>query len=208
VKVAWAVVRIAAPRKRSGEYELEELELWVLRVWEDNTPVGEEPLEWILLTNVAVTDAAQARERVHWYEKRPIVEEYHKGMKTGCSIEGMQFTTIQRLEPAIAVISLVATTLLELRNAARDELRAQQPARELLAEEYVEVLERHYARRVRGPLTVREFYRLVARLGGHQNRKGDGFPGWITLWRGWTRLESMLDGFRAARQRPNTCGQT
>jgi Transposase DNA-binding/Transposase Tn5 dimerisation domain len=208
VRVAWAAVRIAAPRKRSGEYTAKELTLWVLRVWEEETPAGEEPLEWILLTGVAVADGEAAQERVRWYELRPIVEEFHKGKKTGCHIEGLQFTTIERLEPAIAVISLVATTLLELRNAARDEARAAEPARALVAEDYVEVVERHYARRVRGPLTVGEFYRLVARLGGHQNRKGDGFPGWITLWRGWTKLESMVDGFRAAHQDRSSCGKT
>ena len=33
-------------------------------------------------------------------------------------------------------------------------------------------------------LTVYEFYMALARLGGHTNRKRDGFPGWLTLWRG------------------------
>ena len=26
------------------------------------------------------------------------------------------------------------------------------------------------------------------------NRKADGFPGWLTLWRGWQKLESMVAG--------------
>ena len=50
-----------------------------------------------------------------------------------------------------------------------------------------------------------KFYMHVARLGGHQNRKSDGFPGWLTLWRGWTKLESVVTGFTA---RPVTCGKT
>ena len=39
--------------------------------------------------------------------------------KTGCRIEDMQFTTTDRLEPAIALLSVVAVTLLNLREAAR-----------------------------------------------------------------------------------------
>ncbi|HUY31601.1 MAG TPA: hypothetical protein VMV69_02400 [Pirellulales bacterium] len=47
-----------------------------------------------------------------WYERRWTVEEYHKAKKTGCQIEDMQFTTTARLEPAIALLSIVALTLL------------------------------------------------------------------------------------------------
>jgi Transposase Tn5 dimerisation domain len=40
-------------------------------------------------------------------------------------------------------------------------------------------------------LTVGEFWKCVARLGGFLGRKSDGFPGWQTLWRGWNRLMDM-----------------
>ena len=33
------------------------------------------------------------------------------------------------------------------------------------------------------------------------NRKSDGFPGWLTLWRGWQKLESMVAGVKIERQR-------
>jgi hypothetical protein len=41
--------------------------------------------------------------------------------------------------------------------------------------------------------TVRQFVLALGRLGGHQNRKGDGMPGWQTLWKGWTQLRTVLD---------------
>ena len=28
------------------------------------------------------------------------------------------------------------------------------------------------------------------------NRKGDGLPGWQTLWRGMTRLTTLVEGYR------------
>jgi hypothetical protein len=70
-------------------------------------------------------------------------------------------------------------------------------------------LANHYGPRVGPNPSVLTFYRHVARLGGHQNRKCDGFPGWITLWRGWMKLQLMVDGYRAARRkyRPR-CGKT
>jgi len=41
-------------------------------------------------------------------------------------------------------------------------------------------------------LTVGQFYREVAKLGGFLGRKGDGGPGWITIWRGWEKLNNLV----------------
>jgi len=209
VRIAFMRVRLAVPRKHLGIYLKKPVSVWVVRVWEAQTPPGEELLEWILLTNVAVDELSQARERIGWYQKRPIVEEYHKGMKTGCAIEAMQFASITRLEPAIAVLSAVTTTLLRLRDAARAPDAATRPATAVIDVEYVEVLSDYYGQRVGSHPSVRTFYLHVARLGGHQNRKCDGMPGWITLWRGWMKLQSMVDGHRAALTRDRSrCGKT
>jgi len=197
-KVAFGPVRIARPCKKVGEYHCSALDLWAVRVWEPVTPVGEEPLEWILLTNCPVLTIEQAFECIHWYEQRWIVEEYHKAMKTGCSIESLQFEKIERLEPAIALISAVATTLLRLRDAARAPDAETRPAGEVVDPVYVGVLAAHYAKRLPPRPMVKAFYMHVARLGGHQNRKADGPPGWITLWRGWMKLQAMVDGYTAA----------
>jgi len=40
-------------------------------------------------------------ERIDWYECPPVIEEYHKTQKTGCGIEGPQFTT----RPATEVVN-------------------------------------------------------------------------------------------------------
>jgi hypothetical protein len=208
VHVSYSKVRLAPPGEKLGEYANEPFEVWVVRVWEPNPPAGEEPLEWILLTNCAVENFADACERIEWYEKRWIVEELHKGMKTGCGIETLQFDTIERLEPAIAVLSVVATTLLTLRDAARAPDAETRPATEIVAPVYVEVLAAYYGKRLGKKPSVKAFYMHVARLGGHQNRKCDGFPGWITLWRGWMKLQSMVDGYEAAdRHATPSCGK-
>lgn len=153
--------------------------------------------------------AEDACERVSWYECRFVIEEYHKGMKTGCGIEQLQLTTIPRLEPAIGVLSVLTTTLLDLRDAARAADAETRPASDVVSKDYLEVLKNHYPQRLTGFVSVKAFYMHVARLGGHQNRKCDGFPGWLTLWRGWMKLEAMVKGYRLAQRKSlATCGQT
>jgi len=70
------------------------------------------------------------------------------------------------LHPTIALLSVTAVTRLRSRDLGRRSDAATTPA-----------------------VTVVEFVLAVGRLGGHQNRKHDGPPGWLTLWRGWTKLQ-------------------
>jgi hypothetical protein len=205
VQIAFTPVCIAPPSRKSGDYAPVPLKMWAVRVWEPNTPADEEPLEWILLTNEPAQTLKDALERIDWYERRWIIEEYHKGMKTGCGIETLQFDTLEAAEPAIALLSAVATTLLRLRDAARAPDADTRLASEVVDQVYVDALASRYPTRLKSDATVLTFYMHVARLGGHQNRKGDGFPGWLTLWRGWTKLESVVAGFTA---RSKTCDKT
>lgn len=209
LKMSFTTVLINLPARKTGEYPHQPLRLWAVRVWEEKPAQNVEPLEWILLTNIPVETTDDAREVVRWYECRFVIEEYHKGMKTGCGIEQLQLTTIERLEPAIGVLSVLTTTLLDLRDQARAPDADNRPASELVGKDYIEVLVKHYPARLRDFVSIKAFYMHVARLGGHQNRKCDGFPGWLTLWRGWMKLESMVIGYRLAkRKQRSTCGKT
>jgi hypothetical protein len=193
VVACYQAVTLRAPHTgRRGHYPRRPLSLWAIRVWEvDAPPDVTEPLEWLLLTNVPIHDAAQMRQRVRWYERRPLVEEFHKAQKTGLAIESLQFTTEGALQPAIALLSVVAVSLLNLREAARDAGRAERPATTQVEPVYVEVLSVWRYGAVRD-LTVREFTQALGRLGGHLGRKVDGLPGWQTLWRGWNQLQALV----------------
>jgi hypothetical protein len=197
VSVGFAPVLVLPPHVRRGDYDKRPLKLWVVVVREVKPPKGQTPLTWVLLTNVPVANEADAWERTGWYECRWVIEEYHKAQKTGCAIEDLQFTSSQALQPMIALLSVVAVTLLNLREAARNEETAQHPATEHVDRRYVAVLSAWRYKRVRLDLTVHEFFHALARLGGHQNRKRDHRPGWIVLWRGWMALQQMVDGAEA-----------
>ena len=152
--------------------------VWAVRVWELDPPAPvKEPLEWILLTNVAVQTFEDACQRLDWYACRWIIEEYHKAMKTGCGIETMEFTKQERLEPAIALVSVLAISLLTLRDTSRRSDADRRLARELIPAEYVTVLSAWRFQMPARDLTVHEFCFALARLGGHQNRKHDHPPG-------------------------------
>jgi len=178
---------------------------WCVRVWEENPPVGQEGIEWLLLTSVAVTSVTEAQERADWYECRWLVEEYHKALKTGVRIEGAQLTDRESLEPLIAILSVLALNLLWLRDAARGGSCVDQPAEQLVDEVLVELAVRSPTGvKVRGALvTVGEFYQMVARLGGYLGNFKKKPPGWQTLWRGWMRLNLMALGVRTLARPSN-----
>lgn len=202
--VRGSAVLVLPPHARYGHHGREPLPLYVVCVSELKPPKGEKPIEWLLLTNEPVTTLADAQRVVAWYERRWIIEEYHKGMKTGCGIEDLQFTAVERLEPAIALLSAVALTLLNLRDASRRPDAHTRRATAVVAEDYVELLSLWRHGKTRLAWTIHDFFYALARLGGHQNRKRDHRPGWLVLWRGWSKLQLMLDGYHAAQHKK--CG--
>ena len=54
------------PPRNAPRASKEPLTVWVIRVWEEKAPEGEEPLEWLLLTSVPTTTLEDAWERVGW----------------------------------------------------------------------------------------------------------------------------------------------
>jgi hypothetical protein len=207
VRLAAAPVLVLPPDCRRGEHGDEPLPLWVVHVREQHPPAGAEALEWLLLTDEPVTDLAGASRVQSWYEKRWIIEEFHKAQKTGCRIENPQFTTEEALQPTIALLSVVAVFLLTLRDLAERPDAQTRPAREVLDPLTVDTLCCWRHSRPRADWSVHDFVLALGRLGGHQNRKGDGMPGWLTLWRGWQALQNMLLGVRASTKLPQ-CEET
>ena len=172
---------------------LSPLDMWVVQVREVDAPRGVEPIEWILLTSLVVADFEDAWTVVGYYEKRWLIEEWHKALKTGCRVTERQLKTKPRLEAMVGLLSVVSVRLLQLKSAARAE--PSRPARQMIPPRWITLLKA--ARKNLTPahvLTVGEFYRELAKLGGFLGRKSDGEPGWITIWRGWQKLALMVRG--------------
>jgi Transposase DNA-binding len=209
VGFAAAAVTLAVPKQKRGLYESKTITLRVVRVWELDPPKqaqSEKPLEWILLTREPCDTPQQTEAAIDFYQCRPIVEELHKGQKTGCNIEDMQFTRSERLQPAIALLSVIALSLLQLRDASRRPDAKQRPATEFIDPAYVETLCLWRHADARRDWSLHDFYYALARLGGHQNRKNDHPPGWLILWRGWTKLQIMTQAHELKIHRSKRCG--
>ena len=95
---------------------------------------------------------------VGWYECRWIIEEYHKGMKTGCRVESPQFTSEDRLQPAIALLSVVTLTLLQLRQPSRRPDAKTRQATTVIGVSYVEVLSLWRHKKIKSDWTVHDLY--------------------------------------------------
>lgn len=175
------------------------LSFTVVRVWEPDPPEGVEPLEWILLTDATVTCFGGALEVALQYAGRWLIEEFHKALKTGMGAEKLQLETDERLMAAVALMSVAALRLLHLKEGSR--LKAAAPAAESgFTDEELTVLELATKRTLR---TVGDVALALGHLGGHLNRKSDGMPGWMSLWRGWIKLQGMLTGWRLAKALKN-----
>lgn len=175
----------------------EPLSLWGVRVWEDEAPEGEEALEWIVLTSVETQTPHDAWERVCWYRCRWVGEEYHPCLKTGCRIEQRHVQTADRLMRLLGWLSPLAVRLVQLRDLARTE--PNRPAYEVIDPQTLAVLAAH-ADLLAATLSAQTFWIEVARMGGYLDRRGDGPPGWKTLWKGWLHLQTLLDGVHLASQ--------
>jgi hypothetical protein len=197
VRVAAGPVELQVPHVKYGEHGNEPLSAWVIHIKELQPPAGQEPLEWILLTNRPTATPVAAWERVDWYQCRPIVEEFHKAKKTGCGMELAQFTTRKALGVTIAMVSVVAVQLLRLRDLSRKD--DGRPATTVVDDVYIETLGLWRWKEARMDISAREFLYTLARLGGHLGRASDRLPGWLVLWRGWTELQRLVEGVLLAR---------
>jgi hypothetical protein len=170
---------------------------WFVRAWEAAAPAGvDQPLEWLLACGSPVETHEDALRVIGIYAHRPLIEDFHKGLKTGMGAERLQLETGARLMAATAVMSVVTLRLLELRERARVTPEAPATESGLDALER-ELLSRRLDRRLE---TVRDVVLAVGRLGGHMNRKADGLPGWLTLHRGMKVLRLMVTGARLVSQ--------
>ena len=182
------VVPIVMPRprhhspwvKRCG---IDELDMNVVIVQEVNAKKGAAPIRWVLMTSLPVATFDDAWQIIDDYEHRWLVEEYHKVIKTGCNVEGHALRTAERLEPLIALISTIGARLLQMKYLGRSQKHAK--ASTHVPSEWLRCLKIINAKLRIQKMTVYEFFRELAKLGGFLARKHDGEPGWQTTWHGY-----------------------
>ena len=192
MQLAAAPVWIPAPQGTLQRWSQPIIAAWIIRIWEAQAPPGVEALQWILVCSVATRDLEELKTRRDWYGCRWLVEVFHHMEKNGCQEEARRFETAARMAACLAVLSVVAVRILQMRTALESQPSA--PAEQVATPAEIAVLCAWHKQEA-SKLSVREFVRGVAKLGGFLGRKHDGEPGVLTLWRGYQRLQDMLLGY-------------
>lgn len=198
--IRFAALSLCAPQDKA---HLPALEIWTVLAKEEDAPEGAEPIEWRLLTTLAVESFEQACEKVAWYTQRWGIEVFHRTLKSGCRIEDRQLGHGDRLEACLAIDMVVAWRICHMVKLGRE-------VPELPCDVYFEEAEWKalVAYSTKNPVppeqapSLREAIRMVAKIGGFLGRKSDGEPGTETLWRGLQHLDLMTDVWRVMASGP------
>jgi hypothetical protein len=198
LEVRFGAVELRAPKTRT---KLPNVRLWVVWARERHAPSGVEPVEWRLLTTLAVETFEQACQKLDWYTRRWGIEVFHRTLKSGCQIETRQLGCADRIEACLAIDLVVAWRIFHLTKLGRE-------TPEVPGTVYFEELEwkalvgfiRQDPVAPPPPPSLRDAIRMVASLGGFLGRKGDGEPGTQTIWLGLQRLDDISAAWKVCSE--------
>jgi hypothetical protein len=183
---------------RPGGWQPPLKNITAIEIREVDAPAGAEPLHWVLLTSLPCTTWTEIRRVIGRYTGRWWIEEYHKALKSGTKVEESQLEKASRLEALIAILAVVAVRLLSTKMLARSQPDGRAAA-ESFGPEIIALLKKKFAA-PKGGWTNENVLIAIARVGGFLARKGDGHPGWQTIWRGWHRLMWMVQGIESSKE--------
>ena len=208
-QVALRFGEVVLARPRTVDRALpQSLTLSVVDVVEIDPPAGADPVHWCLLTTHAVASTEDARQIVAWYKQRWVIEQVFRTLKAdGVRIEDSQIIearsfiklAVTALIAAVRVMQIVlgreATTGQPLADASDP---ADGPALHAINRKLEGKTEK--LKNPHDPACLAWFAWIVARLGGWSGYTSKGYKpaGPKTIFRGLTRLDGMLEGWKLA----------
>lgn len=198
VDVRFAQVVLNPPKRFGSALSVT---VWAVYVTEQANQTVPSPIEWMLLTTVEVKSFQDAQKRVEWYSGRWGIEVYHRTLKSGCRIQDRQLETVDRLETCLGVDMVVAWRVYHLAMLGREI--PEMPCTVFFKDIEWKALW-CYANKTPvlppKPPSILKAVLMVGAIGGHLGRKGDGFPGTQTLWRGLERLSVATEVYEIVTQ--------
>ena len=101
-----AQVTLRAPSRH--DRKLPHVTINAVLVCEENPPEGDEPIEWLLLTDLPIESLDEVRQIIAYYCLRWMIEVFFRVLKSGCRVEERRFEQIDRLLTCLAVYLIVA----------------------------------------------------------------------------------------------------
>ena len=190
-----ARVLLRAPYR--PDKKLAPVEVTAILAREDNPPVDEDPIEWLLLSNLPVESFEDAHEKVQWYLCRWQIEVFFRILKSGCKVEQLQLQSRERIEVALALYLIVAWRVLYLTRLGRTVPDLCCEVAFSPQEWQAVYLVSKRQKPPQQPPRLLEMLTLVACLGGYLARKGDGPPGPKTIWIGLQRTRDFVLALQA-----------
>jgi hypothetical protein len=189
VEIRAARVTLRGPWRPGGR--LPDVGVNVVFVREVDPPAGDEPVEWILLTSLAIDTVDQVAWIVRYYCARWMVEVLFKTSKSGCRVEERRFEHIDRLLPCLAVYLIVSRRTLYVCRLGREfpEIDCEAVFEPSEWQSVYQVVKREPP--PKEPPGLQEMVRLVAQLGGYVNKPRKDEPGPQTVWIGLQRLQDI-----------------
>jgi hypothetical protein len=195
-------VTLCPPRHRKAE-GLPSVTIWAVQVHEIDPATDVTPLEWLLLTTVAVRTIQDAIERVTWYACRWGIEVWHRILKSGCRIEERQLATGERLQRCLTLYSVIAWRVFYATMLAR-AVPEMSCSVLLEIEEWQALYCAIHACPTppESPPSLDQAVRWIAQLGGFVGRRRRDQPGAETVWRGFQHLTDLTRMYRIMRPAP------
>lgn len=192
VNIKYGKIEIHPPEKSRDTHILS---LSIVYAKEVGILKDKEALEWLLVTTLPIDDFKSALEKISWYRVRWSIEIFHKLMKSGLKVEECRLDEGIKLSRYLTLMTVVAWRILWMTYVQRVSPAAS--ATTVLSATELKVLYyvTHKKKMTNEKISLRDAIHWIARKGGFLDRKGDGEPGMITLWRGWNRLIDMVQGF-------------
>ena len=194
-EIRFAPVTVKIPSNKTGE----SVPLFYVGCKERDTEDG---LCWHLLTSEKVTTAKQALQIIEFYERRWLIEDFHKSWKTGgTQVEDLRMQSKDNLERMIVILAFIATRIQQLRYYGLQVERAKKLSCENVLSPLawkILWLKTEKGKPSKKAPNLHWAYIRLGKLAGWNDSKRTGIVGWERLWEGWFKLQTILEGYQLA----------
>jgi len=162
-------------------------------------------VEWLLLSDLPIETDDDVLRIIDYYVARWTIEVYFRTLKTGCRVEKIQLETLHRVKNCLALYKIIAWQVLHLTqlNRTTPEISCEavfppeqwQPV-------WLVVVKKPLPEQ---PPRLGEFVRILAKLGGYNNRRSDPPPGPQVLWIACRRMLDITLAWQAFGEVEQSC---
>ena len=189
VEIRAVTVQVKPPHERS---HLPSVTFNVVLVEEVGGPGDDTDISWLLITSLPIDTLAAVLLIIEYDGARWAVEIFFRTLKTGCRVEEVQLDTQARLKNCLAMYAIVAWRVLYLTYLNRT--CPTLPCTAVFTKNEWTSVWRIVAKKLLPPKPpeLAEIMRLLARLGGYNNRAGEAPFGPQTIWIGLRRMADFV----------------